>query len=296
MRATEKKHHDIYMDLIAVSKKYPAQTLRIPAFGRLIQKLEQDIEPVLTVDSQAQKSTKGVTIDKNNLQSTLKIAVGRLCQVMIGHATEAQNVVLETSLTELKSKFAKARASDFANVCTEVVEEARKLEAHWADCGITEGNLATIETQIAEFKTKQPIGKEIKTETKKAVKKRASFFENAVSRKKQILNVAAAYMGVDDEFYAEILVSLRVGKRGPGVSQIKVIIKSAETQKPIMNQPVRVMGSDLAETSDKKGVARIKFPKGGLFSLEIPLPNGEIKIQKDVEVKRNKTTSVIVLL
>ncbi len=296
MRATEKKQHDIYTDLIALSKKYLDKTVQIPAFGRVIQKLEMDIAPVLDVDDQAQQSTKGVTRDKNNLQSTLKTAVGRLCQVMIGHASEAQNVVLETRLTELKSKFTKARASDFSKVCTEVVEETRKLAAHWADCGITEGNLAAIETQIAEFKTKQPIGKEIKTETKKAVQKRASFFENAVSRKKQILNVAAAYMGVDDEFYAEILVALRVGKRGPGISQIKVIIKSAETQKPVMNQLVRVIGSDLAETSDKKGVARIKFPKGGLFSLEIPLPNGEIKIQKDVEVKRSKTTSVVVLL
>ncbi len=296
MRATEKKQHDIYQDLIVLSKKNPEKSALIPAFGRVIQKLEQEIAPVLTVDSQAQQSTKGVTLDKNNVQSTLKTAVGRLCNVTIGHATEAQNIVLETSLTELKKKFTKARASDFANVCTEVVAETRKLAAHWADYGITEGNLVDIETQIAEFKAKQPIGKEIKAETKKAIKKRASFFENSVSRKKQILNVAAAFIGEDDEFYAEILDTLGVGKKGPRVAQIKVIFKSGETQKPVENQPVRVLDSDLTATSDKKGIARLKLAKSGLFSLEIPLPNGEIKTQKDVEVKRSKTTSVIVLL
>ena len=101
---------------------------------------------------------------------------------------------------------------------------------------------------------------------------------------------------MEDEFYAEILAALKVGQKVPRTTQIKVVFKSAETQKPVENQPVRVLDTELTATSDKKGVARFKFPKSGLFSLEIPLPNGEIRIQKDVAVKRSKTTPVIVLI
>ncbi|MBL7814015.1 MAG: hypothetical protein JNL70_03335 [Saprospiraceae bacterium] len=296
MRAKEKENHEKYVDLIALAKKYPNKTSKVPAFARLIQKLETDLAPALAMDIQAQQSTKGLTQEKNQIYSVVKTGVDRLCRLIIGYATDADNVVLLSDLNTLKTKFGKAKQADFASVCTDIITEVRKLSEHWADYGITEKGVSDVEKKLLVFKEKAPKNKEMKQVTKKAVKKRGEFFEKSSDTNKQILNISTAFMGQDDEFYEDILAAMKIGKRGPVMPQIKLIIKTGETQKPVEDQKARISGTDIVEKTNKKGEIRFKLNKKGTVDIEIPLPNGEVKIQKDVEVKRGKTTTVIVLI
>ena len=63
-----------------------------------------------------------------------------------------------------------------------------------------------------------------------------------------------------------------------------------------MKQAARVLNTDLTAKSNSKGEIRFKFSDGGYYTIEVLLPNGEIRVFKDVEVKRGKTTTVEVLI
>ncbi len=182
-----------------------------------------------------------------------------------------------------------------ADALTTIVDETRKLSAHWLDIGITEMDLLDVETKISLFTQQGPKSKMLQTDKKKAVKKRAVILDSTYT-KKQITDVAAAYVGVDDEFYADILSALGVKERTTAATQIKVTLKSATTQAPLMHQTARIMGTDMALESDKKGGIVFKFSKSGLKTIEVPLPNGEFKTIKDVEVKNHRTTRLEIFI
>lgn len=63
-----------------------------------------------------------------------------------------------------------------------------------------------------------------------------------------------------------------------------------------MNQHARVSGTDMAAKSSKNGSILFKFDHAGFYTIEIPLPDGTVKIIKDVEVKRGRTTKLEIFI
>jgi hypothetical protein len=293
MRAEEKVKQAMLSDLIELSQNNPDKSKKIPAYNRLIQKIATELSPVDALENQAQQSTKGVTLDKNNNIDALKIEVGRLSSLTIGYAIEAEDVVLTADLTALKTKFHKATHKQFAAVCTEIVAEVRKLPEQWADFGITEAGVAAVETRIALLGVQAPKIKAIKTASKKAVKKRTAIFKGSSTTKRQILNIAVGFIGVDDEFYADIMEILSSKKRTP-VTELVVVFKSSATQKLLADHNAHVVGRKATPKSNKKGEISFKFTQGGFKTVEVPLPSGEIRLFKDIEVPKGKTTTLIV--
>ncbi len=295
MTATEKVKQKVCSDLVALAKRFPEKNQKVPAWARLMLKFETDLAPVLAINNLAQQSTKGLTLEKNNTLSDLKIGVGRLCNVMIANAFEAKNVALETDLKTLRTKFTRAPQDEFAAVCKEVVTEIRKYEAQWADMGITATDLPTIEANIALFETQTPKVEVLMTDKKKATKQRTAIFQSVYTQT-QILDVAAGFIGVDDEHYSDITDILGIKKRKPAATQVKVTFKSTTTQVPMMAQQARVSGTDMAAKSSKKGRVLFKFKEAGFYTIEIPLPNGEVRIIENVEAKRGRTTKLEIFI
>jgi hypothetical protein len=297
MRLTEKTKQSIHLDLIGLSKRQPTKTQSVPAFKRLMDTLEADAQLVPTLESQAQQSTKGVTQEKNNTLFDIKTAIKRLCNVMIGHAFLEKKVVLEADLTALRSRFAAARESEVSAVAKEVIAETRKLVVYWIDFGITEADLVGVEAQITLFDEQAPKGKVIKSEKKKAVANRTKVFKTSGVTKKHILHIASAFIGVDDEFYGDILEALKIRPRKrTSAARIKVVLLSVATQKPMMDRMVRVLEAEQTATSNKKGEILFKFKTAGVHTIEVLLPNGEIKTVKDVEAVLGKTKTLTILI
>jgi hypothetical protein len=293
MRKTEKAKKNLLLKLIDLSERNPDKSKLIPAYHRHIQKIAAEMMPVAAIDSLANQSTKGLTLEKNNTVSDTKTGVGRFCNLLIGYASDAENVVLETDFKALRTKFQKAPQDEFAAACLEVVAEVRKLPEQWADLGITEAGIAAVESKIALFTVQVPKSEAVKTEAKKAVKKRTAIFKMSTVMKEKITNLAAGFIGLDDEFYADI-IEIIGPKKGAAATEIVVVFKSADTQKLLSNQNARVTGRKLTPKSNKKGEIRFKFAQGGPKTIEVPLPNGEIRTFKDVEVSKGKTVTLIV--
>ena len=110
------------LDLVALAARFPEKTRKVPIFERLIQNIVATIAPLPAVDSQAQQSTKGVTLEKNTTQAELKITVGRLCNVLVGYAFADKNLALESDLKVLRTRFIKAPQDEFAAVCTNALD------------------------------------------------------------------------------------------------------------------------------------------------------------------------------
>jgi hypothetical protein len=295
MRKTEKVKQRVCSALVALAQRFPEKTQKVPAWARLILKFDTDLAPVSAVNNLAQQSTKGLTLEKNNTLSDLKISVGRFCNVMVANALEAQNVALESDLKTLRTKFTQAKQDDLAEVGKEVVAEIRKYETKWADMGVSPNDLTTVEALIALFEEQTPKGKILKTDKKKATKQRTAIFESLYTQT-QILDVAAGFIGVDDEYFGDIQEAMGIKKRASAATQIRAIIKSATMQVPMMNQQARVSGTEMASKSSKKGEIVFKFTHAGFYTIEIPLPNGEVRIIKDVEVKRGRTTKLEIFI
>ncbi len=293
MRKTEKAKQTELLKLIDLSARNPDKSKLIPAYHRLIQKLAADMMPVAAVDSIAKQSTKGVTLEKNNTIGDIKIGIGRFCNLLVAYASDVEDVVLTTDFKALRIKFQKAPQDEFAAVCTEVVAEVRKLPEQWADLGITEAGIVAVESKIALFTVQAPKGDAIKTETKKAVRKRTAIFKMSGAAKEKILNLASGFIGVDDEFYTDIMDIIGDKKHGPA-TEIVVTFQSATTQQFLPNLDARIAGRKATHKSNKKGESRFKFAQGGLKTIEVPLPNGEIRTFKDVEVAKGKTTTLVV--
>jgi hypothetical protein len=292
MRAEEKAKQTMLLALIELSKNNPDKSKLIPAYDRMTQKMATEMTPVAALESQAQQTTKGVTKDKNNTVDVLKTEVGRLSSLAIGYATEAENVVLLADLTALKTKFYKATHKEFAAVCTEIVAEVRKLPEQWADFGITEAGVAAVETKIALFNVQAPKIKDIQKASKKAVKKRTAIFKGGTTTKKQIRNIAAGFIGVDNEFYEDIMDIIASPKRA--VAEIVVMFKSATTQQFLPDHNARIVGRKTTAKSNKKGEIRFKFAQGGAKTIEVTLPDGALRTFKDIEAQKGKTTTLIV--
>lgn len=293
MRTIEKAKQTQFQKLIALTEKNLEKSKLIPAYHRQIQKIAADLIPVAAVDSIASQSTKGVTLEKNSTAEVLKTGVGRLCNLLVGYASDAENVALTADCKMLRTKCQKASQDEFAAVCAEVVAEVRKLPEQWADLGITEVGLAGIEAQIALFTIQFPKGDDIKTEKKKAVKKRTAIFKMTTATKEKIMNLAAGFIGVDDEFHADIMAILGP-KKGEAATIVTVVFKSVTAQTFLPNLDARVVGRKGTAKSNKKGESRFRFKQGGLKIIEVTLPNGEIRTLKDVEVQKGKKTTLIV--
>ena len=122
-----------------------------------------------------------------------------------------------------------------------------------------------------------------------------AIFEEVHSQK-QILDVAAGFIGFDDAFYEDITDILGLKKRAAAATQIRATFKSATTQTALMNQTARVSETNMAEKSGKKGYVVFKFAEAGFYTIEVPLPNGEVKTIDNVEVKRGRTTKLEILI
>ncbi len=171
MKSAERAKQNSLLDLVALATRFPEKTARVPIFERLIQNIAATIAPLPIIDSQAQQSTKGITLEKKATQAELKITVVRLCNVIVGHAFADKNVALESDLKVLRTKFNTSAQDDFAAVCTPVVDETRKLSAHWLDIGITEMDLQDVETKISRFTEQAPKSKMLQTDKKRRSKK-----------------------------------------------------------------------------------------------------------------------------
>ena len=295
MTASEKVKQKVCMALVELGKRFPERTQKVPAWGRLLTRFETDLAPVSAINNLAQQSTKGLTLEKNNTLSDLKISVGRFCDVMVSRAFEAKEVALHSDLKVLRTKFTRTPQDEFAAVCKEVVAELRKYEANWADMGITQDDVPAVEANIALFEAQTPKTQILKTDKKKATKQRTVIFQGVYTNT-QILEVAAGFIGVDDAYYGDITDILGIKKRAPAATQIRVTLKSAATQAVVMNQHARVSGTDMAAKSSKNGSILFKFDHAGFYTIEIPLPDGTVKIIKDVEVKRGRTTKLEIFI
>lgn len=295
MTATEKVKQKTCLALVALAQRFPEKAQKVPAWARLMTKFETDLAPVSAINNLAQQSTKGLTLEKNNTIDYLKTGVGRLCNVMVSSAFEAKDVALESDLKTLRTKFMRAPQGELAAVCKEVVTEVRKFETKWADMGVSSEGLTAIETNIALFETQTPKVQILKTDKKKATKQRMAIFEEVHSQK-QILDVAAGFIGFDDAFYEDITDILGLKKRAAAATQIRATFKSATTQTALMNQTARVSETNMAEKSGKKGYVVFKFAEAGFYTIEVPLPNGEVKTIDNVEVKRGRTTKLEILI
>ena len=117
MRTTEKAKQTLFLKLISLSENNPDKSKLIPAYHRHIQKVAAEMMPVAAVDNLAKQSTKGVTLEKNNTVSDLKISVGRFSNLLVGHASDVEDVALTTAFKALRTKFQKAPQDEFAAVC-----------------------------------------------------------------------------------------------------------------------------------------------------------------------------------
>lgn len=294
MRTSEKKRHAKFTAVIALAKKHPEKMQKAPAFARLMQKIEADLAPVSTLTEQKEQSTKGLTLEKNQTYDTLKANTTRLCNLAIGHASVTENLALESDWTGWLAKLRSPQAT-FGVACTKVVTEIRKLSEHWADLGITEADVLDIEAKIALFDAQLPQSADVKMEKKKAGKKITAIIGTTTTTQKQLLKLAATFIGVDNELHADISEIMNPKKR-TATTEIVVVFKSAETQKFLANQNAHVVGRKATPKSNKKGEIRFKFTEGGMKTIEVPLPNGEIRTFKDVEVPKGKTVTLIVEL
>jgi hypothetical protein len=296
MKAVEKSKLALYNALVNLAKKDPTKPQQIPAFDRLMQSMASDIEPIEAYEAQTLLSSKGVTQVKNTLLSDVKADIMRLYNLMIAHATDKGDVILLDAVKTLRNTFMASDQTTFAKNAKPIIAQVRQLQAHWADYGIAEAQVLKAEAQLALLVDHIPKVQGILGDKKQANESISTTFARLSTTKQRLETVALGFIGVDDAFYAEFLAALDTEKKKPKATVLKIILKSADTQAPVVKQFARIMGSDFAGMTNKKGELVFKFTKAGVYDLHIPLPNGEFKDIKGVEVKANKTTTFTLLI
>jgi hypothetical protein len=258
--------------------------------------MASDIEPIEAYEAQTRLSSKGVTEVKNTVLSDVKADIARLYKLMIAHAKEQKDVILLDTVRTLRKTFTASAQTEFAKNAKPIIVQARKLEAHWADYGITEAQVSKTEAHLALLVDHIPKVQGIVVDKKQATKDIKDVLARLSKTKQSLKTVALGFIGVDDAFYAEFLAVIGTSKKKASATKLKVILKAAESQAPIVKQFVRIVDSEFAGMTNKKGELIFTFAKAGVYDLHIPLPNGEVKDIKGVELKAHKTTTFTLLI
>jgi hypothetical protein len=296
MKAVEKSKLALYTALVNLAQKDPTKPQQIPAFNRLLQSMASDIEPIEAYEAQTLLSSKGVTEVKNTVLTDVKADIARLYNLMIAHAKDKEDVILLDTVKTLRNTFMASDQTAFVKNAKPIIAQVRQLQAHWADYGITEAQVSKTEAQVTLLIDHIPKVHGILGDKKQAHKDIKTSFSRLSTTMKSLETVALGFIGVDNVFYAEFEAVLATEKKKPKATVFKVILKSAESQAPVVKQFARIVGSDLAGMTNKKGALVFKFTKAGVYDLHIPLPNGEVKDIKGVEVKAHKTTTFTLLI
>jgi hypothetical protein len=292
MNKKEKIIYKMHKDLVAYVAKEQKRADKSPAFCRFIQNLDAELQQVHAADTQAQQSTKGATKAKNALKTDAKNATKRIAKILVAHAADVNDSVLKDKYKGLKNKIGQASNVDFTMKCKDVMTEARLVEKHLLDHGITAEDLATVEAKIALLDTKLPEHSGVKVDKKAGTQKRKQLFTNIQSvSTEQVKNAVATFIDLDKEFYDGVMGIITPPKVAQP-TQIRVVFKSADTKNPLMHHTARLLNAETMEKSDKRGAIRFKFDKGGFHTIEVQLPSGEIRIFKDIEVKQGKTKTL----
>lgn len=286
----------MHTDLVAYVAREQERANKSPAFCRFIQNLDAALQQVHAADTQAQQSTKGATKAKTSLKSDAKNATNRIAKVLLAHAADVKDGLLKDKYTDLRAKLGRASYADFTMKCKDIMAEARLVEKQLLDHGITPDDLTAVDTKIALLDAKLPEHSSAKVDKKAGTQKRKQLFANIQSvSTEQVKNAAATFIGLDKEFYDGVMGIITPPKVAKP-TQIRVVFKSADTKKPLLHHTARLAGAEKLEKSNKKGSILFKFEKAGFQTIEVHLPNGDIQIHKDVEVKEGKTKTLVIFV
>ena len=267
----------------------------VPAFYRHIESAKGLLKAGKSADALAKQSTKEITVDKLATQKQLSVKMTNLTKLTWSFADDTQNESLAKQLKAFPKAFVNTRQHEIVTLCQDVLDKIKPHLKGLRDYAVTEDMTQEAQGLIDSFEVKVPATRSKAKEKKVGTSDRdEAFGKMSVVTTQKILTLAVAFKESSPTFYKKIVATLTPDATVLPPTQLKVLFKNASGKHALAATTVRTSHHETPQTPNEKGVVTLKFPKGGRYDVWMPIAGGEPILYKDVLVRKNKTTRLVI--
>jgi hypothetical protein len=296
MTAKQMVEYAAYTTFLLLIAAEDAIAKSLPAFFRYSQTLKGWMGEVDGHKAAAQQSTTGITEDKNKVKALLLEQMSLLTSLVIPFADDTNNTILLNRIKAFPTAFARTRQHEIATLCQDVIDKITPYLADLADYGVTEDQIPEIQDLINDFDGKVPTTRSLIKESTVNTGNRDELFDKMsdLVLNKILFSAKGFNRNKNGVFYKKVVAALTVDTTQAATTTLRIKFKYTTGKHASMRLAARVAGSDVHHTANEKNIITMKFDKGGLYDIEIPVEGGEpIKRTGILLVKgRSKTITI----
>ncbi len=165
--------------VLALLKQNSETLSTVPALAGLIARLEGQIAEIESWRQITESDNTGITDEKDAQEEALIEKTYELSSALYAMATEKGDMVLQAKVDFTESDLQNARGNDLVSMCTSIADLVGEHLVELADSGVTEPDLAELESLKSGFSANLPTHRITVAQKKAANEKQKEIFQQA---------------------------------------------------------------------------------------------------------------------
>lgn len=125
----------------------------IPRFKEALEEFDESLEVINEQEVHRNTASEGKTDVKHNAEEEMIIEAINAASSLRAYAAEKKNAELKSIVKTSVRKLARMKEIDLINKCTQIYNEAKKLENELADHGLVPSEIALLKTKIDGYRS-----------------------------------------------------------------------------------------------------------------------------------------------
>lgn len=245
----------------------------VPAFQTAYNNFKAKIADILNTAQKKDVGLKGIAADKDSRKQALCQIASDVASIIYAYASATSNNTLKEEVNFSLSALQKTRDDQLAPRCQNIHDKGLANIGALKDYGITNANLATLQTPIDNYSAETPKPRTALSQRKILVSNLAQLFKDADAILKDQLDRLAINFKTDNpDFVTQYESNRIIVDTARTTTQLKGTVTNSTDDKPVKGASVTVVETSKTATTNSKGNYTIK-----------PLPNGTYTIRVTTE-------------
>jgi hypothetical protein len=297
MTAKQTAEYAAYTTFLILISAEEAIAKSIPAFFNYCQTLRGWMGEVDAYKATAQQSTTGITEDKNKVKAALLEQMTLLTTLVQPFAADTNNTILLKRVKAFPTAFGRTRQHEIANLCQDVLDKIAPFLADLANYGVTQDLIQENQDLIDSFGGKAPTTRSLIKNNTVNTQNRDELFDKMLDLVNNKMRLSAnGFKRNNIAFYKRIIAALGVDTTQPVVTTLKIKFIHTTGKHAAQQLMARIAGSDVHHKANEKGIITMKFEKGGLHDIEIPIEGGDPIKRTGVLLTKGRSKTITIEL